>query len=71
MKKVYVGMSADIIHHGHINIIETASKYGDVIVGLLSDEAIESYKRTPIVNYRNRLRTEPTIKFTKSRYEVI
>tara|TARA_B100001093_G_scaffold299276_1_gene285368 strand:+ start:2113 stop:3420 length:1308 start_codon:yes stop_codon:yes gene_type:complete len=65
MKKVYVGMSADIIHHGHINIIETASKYGEVIVGLLSDEAIESYKRTPVVNYGNRLRIINSIRGVK------
>ena len=55
MPKVYVGMSADIIHHGHINILNTASGYGNVIVGLLTDKAIESYKRTPIVTYNNRL----------------
>ena len=33
-KKVYVGMSADVIHEGHINILKTANKLGDVIVGL-------------------------------------
>ena len=51
---VYVGMSADIIHKGHINLLNEASKYGKVIVGLLTDEAIESYKRKPIINYENR-----------------
>ena len=44
-KKVYVGMSADLIHHGHLNIINEAKKLGEVIVGLLTDEAIASYKR--------------------------
>ena len=33
-KKVYVGLAVDIIHDGHINILKTAHKYGDVIVGL-------------------------------------
>ena len=33
---VYVGMSADLIHPGHINILESASKYGLVTVGLLT-----------------------------------
>ena len=33
-KKVYVGLAVDIIHEGHINILKTASKYGEVIVGL-------------------------------------
>ena len=44
-KKVYVGLSADILHAGHINILKTASQYGNVIVGLLTDEAIASYKK--------------------------
>ena len=51
---VYVGMAADIVHHGHINIIKHAAKLGKVIVGLLSDEAINSYKRTPINGWENR-----------------
>lgn len=54
MEKVYVGMAADIIHKGHINLLNEASKYGKVIVGLLNDEAIQSYKREPIINYENR-----------------
>ena len=54
MKKVYVGMSADLIHHGHINIINQAKQYGDVIVGLLTDKAIASYKRLPALTYFQR-----------------
>jgi len=54
MTTVYVGMSADMIHHGHINIIKEASKYGDVIVGLLTDKAIASYKRLPYLTYEER-----------------
>lgn len=54
MKKVYVGMSADFIHEGHINVINLASKYGDVIIGLLTDEAIASYKRVPLTTYKQR-----------------
>lgn len=53
-KIVYVGMSADLIHHGHINIINTAKKYGRVVVGLLTDEAIASYKRAPFLTYEQR-----------------
>ena len=56
MKKiVYVAMSADIIHPGHINIIKKANEYGEVIVGLLTDKAIASYKRVPYMNYEQRL----------------
>ena len=54
MKKVYVGMAADLIHHGHINIIRKASELGEVIVGVLTDKAIASYKRLPYLNYSER-----------------
>ena len=54
MSKVYVGMCADLIHHGHLNIIKEAKKYGYVIVGLLTDSAIASYKRLPALSYRER-----------------
>ena len=54
MKKVYVGMCADIIHVGHINIIKEAKKLGSVIIGLLTDQAIASYKDLPILNYKQR-----------------
>lgn len=53
-KKVYVGMSADIIHPGHLNIIHEAQKLGRVIVGVLTDAAIASYKRLPYLNYEQR-----------------
>lgn len=53
-KVAYVGMCADIIHNGHINIITEARKLGDVIVGLLTDEAIATYKRVPLLKYENR-----------------
>lgn len=53
-KTVYVAMSADIIHPGHLNIINEASKLGDVTVGVLTDAAIASYKRLPYMNYEQR-----------------
>lgn len=53
-KIVYVGMCADLIHHGHINIINTARKLGKVVIGLLTDEAVASYKRVPLLNYDQR-----------------
>lgn len=54
-KTVYVGMSADIIHPGHVNIIREAAKLGQVTVGLLTDAAIASYKRMPYLQYEQRL----------------
>ena len=53
-KTIYVPMGADLIHSGHLNIIEKAKKYGKVIIGLFSDEAISEYKRVPYVNYNDR-----------------
>ena len=54
MKKVYVGMCADIVHVGHINIIKEAKTYGLVTIGLLTDEAISSYKDLPVLSYDQR-----------------
>lgn len=53
-KIVYIAMSADIIHRGHLNIIDKAKKYGKVILGLLTDPAIASYKRVPLMNFDDR-----------------
>ena len=54
MTTVYVGMSADMIHHGHINLINEAAKLGEVTVGLLTDKAVASYKRLPYLTYEER-----------------
>tara|TARA_B100002019_G_C21258425_1_gene595291 strand:- start:457 stop:1761 length:1305 start_codon:yes stop_codon:yes gene_type:complete len=53
-KKVYVGLSCDLVHPGHINIINEAKKLGKIIIGLLTDDAIASYKRLPFMNYNDR-----------------
>jgi len=47
-------MSADLIHPGHLNIINTARELGEVTVGLLTDAAIASYKRLPFLSYEQR-----------------
>lgn len=47
-------MSADIIHPGHLNIINEGAKLGKVIVGVLTDQAIASYKRLPYLDYEQR-----------------
>ena len=54
IKNVYVGLSADILHEGHINILKIASQYGSVVVGLLTDEAIGSYKNIPYLDFNKR-----------------
>ena len=53
-KTVYVGMSADVFHHGHVNILREARKYGEVIVGLLNDKAVAEHKRLPYLNWQHR-----------------
>ncbi|MCW3488828.1 phosphoenolpyruvate mutase [Dethiobacter alkaliphilus] len=54
MKKVYLAMSADIIHHGHINVINKAKELGEVTVGVLADEVIAGYKRFPLLSFEER-----------------
>jgi phosphoenolpyruvate mutase len=59
---VYVGMSADLIHPGHMNVLRIARDYGDVFVGLLTDNAIASYKRLPLMSYEQRYSVVENIK---------
>jgi len=65
-KQVYVPMAIDILHDGHINIIEIARKLGDVTIGLLTDEAIISYKRLPLFEFEQRKKIAENIKGVKS-----
>jgi len=64
-KIVYVGLAADIIHEGHINILKKAKSYGDVVVGLLTDEAIASYKNIPHLDFKRRKIIVQNIKYVK------
>ena len=54
-KKVYIALSVDFVHHGHINLIQKAKKLGTVTLGLLTDKAISSKKELPYLNYNQRL----------------
>ena len=56
-------MSADLIHPGHLNILEKASKLGNVTVGLLTDKAISSYKRLPFMSFAQRKEVMESIKY--------
>ena len=62
-KNCYVGLSADILHKGHINILKIAKSYGDVYVGLLTDQAIASYKKIPYLDYEKRKVVLENIKY--------
>ena len=55
-RTVYMCFSTDIIHGGHIAIIKKAQKLGRLIIGVLSDEAVTSYKRLPLVPSTERKR---------------
>ncbi len=56
MKTVYTCFCTDIIHDGHINIIEEAHKRGKVIVGCLSDEALIRYNKFPTISQDERIK---------------
>lgn len=53
-KNVFLSMSTDVIHGGHIAIIEKAAALGELTVGVLTDEAVASFKRYPLLNYDER-----------------
>lgn len=67
-KSVYVGMSADLIHPGHLNILKKAAELGDVTIGLLTDSAIASYKRVPYMNFQQR---QEVVESLKGVYRVV
>lgn len=53
-RTVYMCFSTDMVHSGHIAIIRKAQKLGKLIIGVLSDEAVASYKRFPLMPYEER-----------------
>ncbi len=53
-RTVYLSFSTDIIHGGHIAIIKKAQRLGKLIIGVLSDEAVASFKRFPLVSFDDR-----------------
>ena len=55
MKTVYTCFTTDVIHEGHLNIIRQARKYGQVIVGVLTDQAMIRFDRFPTISFEERL----------------
>lgn len=53
-RRVYMCFSTDMVHSGHIAIIRKAARLGKLIVGVLSDEAVISYKRFPLLPFTER-----------------
>lgn len=56
MKTVYTCFCTEVIHEGHLNIIREAQRYGQVIVGALSDRALIRYNRFPTISQEERVR---------------
>ena len=55
-RKVYLPGTMDILHLGHVLAIQKCTEYGDVIIGLLTDEAIENYRgQSPTIPFKERL----------------
>jgi len=65
VKRIYIGMSADLVHPGHMNILKIGAQLGEVTVGLLTDKAIASYKRLPYMTYEQRKEVIENIKGVK------
>lgn len=55
MKKVYACFTTDVIHEGHLNIIKEAQKFGEVVVGVLSDSALIRFNRFPTISLDDRI----------------
>lgn len=56
MSTVYTCFTTDVIHEGHMNIINEAKKYGDVVVGVLADEAMIRFNRFPSIDFEERVK---------------
>ena len=54
MKTVYISLSADTLHHGHMKLFEEGRKHGKIIIGLLTDKAIVGFKNLPYLKYDQR-----------------
>lgn len=51
---VYTCFTTDVIHAGHLNIIHEAQKYGDVVVGVMTDKALVQFDRFPTISFYER-----------------
>jgi phosphoenolpyruvate mutase len=54
MKTVYIAMSADLVTPSHVQLIQEARKLGEVVIGLLTDNAVAGYQRLPYMRYEQR-----------------
>ena len=55
-KRVFMCMSTDVVHGGHIEIINQAAELGELTVGVLTDEVVSAYKRYPLLSCEERMK---------------
>ena len=55
MKKIYTCFTTDVIHEAHLNIIKKAKEYGELYVGVMTDEAMVSFDRFPTISISKRI----------------
>ena len=61
MKTVFMSLSTDVIHGGHIRMIENAASLGELTVGVLNDKVVASYKRYPLLSCKERMKIAASI----------
>jgi len=63
-KRVYVDIVGDLFHAGHVEFFKKAKAFGDtLIVGVLDDEVVEGYKRTPVLTLEERVKMVEACKY--------
>ena len=61
MKQVFMSISTDVIHGGHINMINNAAALGELTIGVLNDKVVASYKRFPLLSCKERMKIASSI----------
>ena len=61
-KTVYVGFTLDIVHAGHIKVLNEATKYGKVTLGIFSDRAVCGHRSLPVLSFEKRSQIAENLK---------
>lgn len=65
VKTVYLNVSTDILHYGHIELMKKAASLGELIVGVLTDDVVAQYRQVPLVPYEKRKEMISQLSFVK------
>lgn len=63
MKRVYMSFSTDVLHYGHLEVMKKASQYGELMIGVLTDDVIAQYKSPPLVSWEDRCKLFENLDF--------